>query len=100
MTEADWRALEQLCSYPEALLVRPGGFGDALWGGKRRSGNCSCPYARQAGKVLNRLRDRDYATWEHEESSWGWRATKLGRLSLKRAMGVKHAVGGTLGIPG
>ena len=46
-----------------AIIVKRGpiscaNLGDALWYGKteRRYGNCSCPFARPAGKVVARLR--------------------------------------------
>lgn len=80
MTESDWRALEHLCSYKG--LIGPGAFGDAMWGRRGRGGsNCSCPYARQAGKVLNRLRACGFAEWEHVDGSWGWSATSSGRAA-------------------
>lgn len=81
MTAADRRALELLCS--KQYLVRPGSFGAELWGIGKGGGNCSCPFARQAGKVLNRLRWLGYAEWTRPSADfWGWIATPAGRLAL------------------
>jgi len=91
MTAADRRALGLLVSLPG--LVRPGYFGECLWGkadqGLRNGyhgSNCSAPYARQAGKVLNRLRASGYVEWivegEGKGRCWGWRATPAGRREV------------------
>lgn len=91
MTEADWRALEHLCSYQEGVFIGPGAFGDAMWGRRNRGGsNCSCPYARPAGKALNRLALRRYAEWVHIDDSWGWRATHEGRRAVRDRVPRTH----------
>lgn len=77
MTEADIRALTLLVAQ-NGVLIGPGAFGDYLWGKERRSGNCSCPYARIAGKVLNRLKSLGYSERIHESENWGWRSTIAG----------------------
>jgi hypothetical protein len=78
LTAADERALAILAE--QTALVGPGYFGDLLWGERGYHGsNCSCPYARPAGKVLNRLKAAGLAEWVHEKDSWGWRATAQGR---------------------
>jgi|HubBroStandDraft_4_1064222.scaffolds.fasta_scaffold06350_2 hypothetical protein len=85
MTAADWRALRHLATYPADLLIGPGAFGNAMWGRRSRgSSNCSCPYARQAGKVLSRLQREGYAKWESFDrpKRWGWRITEAGREVL------------------
>ena len=82
MTAADKRALAVLVTIP--WLVRPGNFGERLWGDPRlnngyRGSNCSAPYARVAGKVLNRLRAQGFAEWVRPRpDEWGWRATPEG----------------------
>lgn len=43
-----------------AILIKHGPtscamLGDTLWGRKRAGSNCSCPYARPAGKVVKSL---------------------------------------------
>lgn len=85
MTEADVLALKLLVAQ-KGVLIRPGCFGDYLWGAasKRRNGNCSCPFARQAGKVLNRLKARGFAECVREGKQWGWRATESGRTTETR----------------
>jgi hypothetical protein len=83
VTPADRRALGVLNDLTaEGQFVRPGAFGDTLWSTKRASGNCSCPYARQAGKVLRRLHAQGFAEWRHEGSSWGWQITRAGKAAL------------------
>jgi hypothetical protein len=74
LTEGDVKALRLLVSF-QGRLIGPGAFGDTLWGRRDRGGsNCSCPYARPAGKVLNRLKRAALAEWVHEGNNWGWRA--------------------------
>ena len=78
LTEKDVRALRVLLG--QRALVGPGYFGQLLWGeGGYRGTACSAPYARQAGKVLNRLKSVGLAEWKHEGSSWGWEATHIAR---------------------
>jgi len=82
LTAADERAL--LLLVEQKGLVGPGYFGGLLWDDPSlvsgyHGSNCSCPYARPAGKVLNRLKARGLAEWVHERGSWGWRATERGR---------------------
>ena len=78
MTLADERALEVL-RRENGRLVGPGYVGSELWGERQRGGNCSCPWARPAGKVLKRLERAGLAEWVHEGSSWGWRVTEKGK---------------------
>lgn len=85
MTGADLRALKALAQWA-GTLARPGSIGDELWGCGRRSGNCSAPYARQAGKVLVRLEALGLAqyTIDAESGGSGWEITSLGRSELQR----------------
>lgn len=78
MTAGDARALALLCSQPG--LIRTGAFGEYLWAGRdRRAGNCSCPWARPAAKVLNRLSRAGLAEFVvRDRGYWGWRATQAG----------------------
>jgi hypothetical protein len=81
MTDTDRRALALLCSC--ASLVGPQQFGELLWPeGRYRGSACSAPYARPAGRVLNRLRDQGLAEWVSERENWGWRATASGRKAI------------------
>jgi hypothetical protein len=80
LTPSDHRALALLVGCEG--LVRPGHFGELLWPGHRGAGNCSCPHARPAGKVLKRLERAGLAEWVCESRSWfGWRATAAGRAA-------------------
>jgi hypothetical protein len=85
LTDADVRALCLLVE--QKALVGPGYFGDLLWGRERHMSNCSCPYARPAGKVLGRLKAAGLAEYISEErpmKRWGWRATHAGRLEARK----------------
>ena len=85
LTEADVVALRLLVSL-KGVLTGPGAFGDYLWGRQdRRGSNCSCPYARQAGKVLNRLKRAELAEWVHEGSNWGWRALPAAYVLMEKS---------------
>jgi hypothetical protein len=85
LTDFERRALVLLVAEAH-WLVRPGYFGELLWP-KRARGSSSCPYARPAGKLLNRLKARGLAEWVVEErasfregpKNWGWRATEAGK---------------------
>jgi len=82
LTEADVRALRLLATFKS--LVRPGHFGDMLWPGRYRGSSCSCPFARPAGRVLNRLKraklaDRVYRS----RSDHGWEITSAGRALIR-----------------
>ena len=50
LTAIEQRAVDILARGPTTCAR----LGDALWG-RRRSGNCSCPWARPAGALLKRL---------------------------------------------
>lgn len=81
LTAADLRALRLLVSCK--ALMRPGFFGELLWPDSgHKSGNCSCPLARQAGKVLNRLRAAGCAEYIVDKDDWGWQATRTGRVLM------------------
>ena len=81
LTAADIRALRLLINCK--ALMRPGFFGELLWpDSARKSGNCSAPYARQAGKVLGRLRKAGCAEYIVESKDWGWQATRTGRALI------------------
>lgn len=83
MTATDRRALAILVSMTG--LVRPQFFGELLWKRQYRGSNCSAPYARPAGRVLNRLRDQGFAEWvQLSPGSWGWRATIEGQREAAR----------------
>lgn len=78
LTQSDVRALRLLCTMK--ALVRPGHFGDLLWPGRYRGSSCSCPFARPAGKVLNRLRAAGCAVYVvRSRRDFGWEATSAGR---------------------
>ena len=65
MTDTDRRALALLVTID--FLVGPQAFGERLWPDHRyRGSSCSAPFARPAGKVLNRLRDQGFAEWVSE----------------------------------
>lgn len=58
LTEIERRALE--CMREWGRPVSAANLGDNVWRRgpqDRRYGNCSCPFARPAGKVLKRLRE-------------------------------------------
>lgn len=68
LSQTDVKALEALKRGPMTCA----NLGSELWGANRRGGNCSCPWARPAGKLLHRLerrglvrriRDPHYALW-------------------------------------
>ena len=82
MTPADKKALAVLVTLD--VLVGPQFFGEMLWKNRYRGSACSAPYARPAGKVLNRLRDQGFAEWVREQDNWGWRATPEGRQEAAR----------------
>lgn len=78
MTEIDARAL--------AIIVKRGpiscaNLGDELWNRRRSAGNCSCPYARPAGKVVKRLRELGLV--EPEFRGHKYQATTKGKLAAK-----------------
>ena len=77
LTEADERALRVLVTC--MTLVRPQHFGELLWPSQRRAGNCSAPFARPAGRVLNRLKAAGLAEYLVHKDEWGWTATAAGR---------------------
>lgn len=91
MTDADLRALVELDRWK--TLARPGAFGEALFGkGVKRSGNCSCPYARAGGRVLGRLRRLGLAVRIDEGRTHGWQITRRGSIALAdHQRGVAHA---------
>jgi len=83
MTDFDKQALAVLVTV--SGLIGPQAFGERLWPDKRYRGSaCSAPFARPAGKALNRLRDHGFAEWVSERGSWGWRATPEGRREAER----------------
>ena len=58
LTDTERRVLEAIrdCGRPASAA----NIGDKVWRrgpGDRRYGNCSCPFARPAGRVLKRLRE-------------------------------------------
>jgi hypothetical protein len=82
LTAADRRALTVLVTINR--LVGPQAFGERLWPGRCR-GSSSAPYARPAGKVLNRLRDQGFAEWvSPSKNEWGWRATDAGHREARK----------------
>jgi hypothetical protein len=81
MTAFDRKALAALVVVNG--LIGPQAFGERLWSHRPR-GSSSAPFARIAGKVLNRLRDQGFAEWVSEHKSWGWRATPEGRREAAR----------------
>lgn len=92
MTDIEKRALAVLAAATNReQLLGPNFVGDQLWGANsaRRSGNCSAPYARPAGKLLNRLRDRGFCEWVTvgvgKRENRGWRITPAGRRALIEA---------------
>lgn len=83
LTPAQSRVLRLLAIQPRGVLLRPGGIGDRVWGdqSKKSACNCSAPFARQAGKVLNSLRAMGFVEYVHDGDDWGWRATPKGRAA-------------------
>ncbi len=58
LTDVERRALEAIRNFGRP--VSAANLGDMVWRrgpSDRRFGNCSCPFARPAGKVLKRLRE-------------------------------------------
>jgi hypothetical protein len=83
LTTADVRALRLLAAFKS--LVRPGHFGDSLWPGRYRGSACSCPFARPAGKVLNRLKTAGVAHYVYRSRrEYGWEITRQGRALILR----------------
>jgi hypothetical protein len=83
VTDTDRRALTILVTMNR--LVRPQYFGELFWRRRYRGSNCSAPYARPAGRVLNRLRNQGFAEWVSlSKDDWGWRATSEGRREAAR----------------
>lgn len=84
MTEIEIRTLKVLAKADDhGLLVGPQYVGEHLWGAPR--GHNSAPFARPAGKVLNRLRKLDlveYVVTTHSGHS-GWRITREGRRAIR-----------------
>lgn len=65
----------------DARPCGPNGIGLEAWPAIRVSGACSAPYARPAGRVLNRLRARGLVE-RSGPMSW-WRRTRAGDLVAK-----------------
>ena len=75
LSNSDLAALKRLREVGTTTCAR---FGDMLWG-SNRAGNCSCPWARPAGKVLRRLERAGYATRvsHTEKNLWGPTSKRL-----------------------
>ena len=72
-----------------AAQKRPCGpqyLGEQMWPHRYRGSNCSAPYARPAGKLLNALKRLELAEHVHQgDLWWGWQITPAGRRALAPA---------------
>lgn len=61
-------------------------LGDFLWGqfSKRGYSNCSCPYARPAGRVLASLVRRGLVQRHHDAHATMFRATRAGERTYAK----------------
>lgn len=81
-TDAERRVLTVLARFGSNRLLGPGTIGGQIWGSPHRKPQ---DYARTAGRILNRLRDRGLVEWtsfrgfEGEAQDWGWRLSARGR---------------------
>ena len=78
LTETEERALRLLVERPWTCA----NLGDALWGGDRRSGNCSCPYARPAGRIVASLRGKGLVEREPDRHHTLYAATRAGKARV------------------
>lgn len=71
-------------------------LGDELWGqwSSRHYGNCSCPYARPAGKVLAALVELGLVERTPEEHHITFRATPAGERTYKKNPVLREWKGG------
>jgi len=83
LSDAERRVLEAMVKIGQP--AGPGTIGSSVWHGYRGSA-CSAPYARIAGRILNRLKDRDLVIHDYDDNggTWGWSITALGRSALKQ----------------
>lgn len=85
------RSLDELGDVALRMLVSrgaiPGGrqvfgcgqIGEALFSGQYQGAvNCSAPFARLAGRVMARLKEKGHARWIVVNDWSGWQATKEG----------------------
>lgn len=82
---AENAAMEHLYRGPLTCAV----LGGLLWYGKHPGayGNCSCPFARPAGRVLRGLQKRglvDTVPYKSGEPRTLWTLTRQGRHSLQK----------------
>lgn len=73
-------ALQKMLDLLDNTPRRPNNLGTCIWGeGGYRGSACSAPYARPAGRLLNRLDKLGLAYRVHRGDDWGWVVTFKGR---------------------
>lgn len=70
-------------------------LGDELWGKRKIAGNCSCPFARPAGAVIKKLRERGFVErhWVKGDHRTLFTATRAGEHHLRTNHATRVAAG-------
>ena len=62
--------------------TKPGWLGATLWSDKHEYRPPPQAFARPAGKILNRLKQRGWSIWVRQPHDWGWIITSAGQRRL------------------
>lgn len=83
LTEIEARVLLAIAKYGPVSCAN---LGDELWSTKRVGGNCSCPYARPAGAVVKKLRQRGFVErhWVSGDPRTLYKATRAGEQRARK----------------